>query len=198
MIKFLSAVCAATMLLAACATPPAQQMADARDALLAARSAGADRYSTLPFEQAESNLKEASRQLELDDYAKARRYANDARAGAARALAIADQLGSLRHRIDQAKNAERLWPSAQRAWDKALDAGTRGQLDRLPELILETERLLSLDGNEAGLAGARRLLADCASPDSDFYYAAQRALRDRDGRLAEQSALRACPARPAR
>jgi hypothetical protein len=175
-----------------CATPPAQQMADARDVLQAAQAAGGETYAASTLEDARHTLKEASRQLELDDFAKAHRMAVDARDNGARAHAIAEQLGALAARIEQARVAGRYWPAAQRAWDTARLAGQRGDATRLPELIAATDRLLALDANDAALAGARRLLTDCTQPDMDKMFAAQRALRDRDGARAESLAEQAC------
>lgn len=66
------------LLLFSCATAPVQEMSDARQAIQAAREAGAQPESQANLQNAESLLKEAELALENGDYSKARRKATQA------------------------------------------------------------------------------------------------------------------------
>ncbi len=61
---------------AGCAsTPPVQEMSDARQAVQAARDADAKRYAPISLGEAERLLEQATRQLEMNNYRKARQSA---------------------------------------------------------------------------------------------------------------------------
>jgi len=61
---------------AGCAsTPPVQEMSDARQAVQAAREAHAERYAPISLGEAERLLEEATRQLQVKNYRKARENA---------------------------------------------------------------------------------------------------------------------------
>lgn len=66
-------------LLASCATAPVQEMSDARQALSAARDAGADQAAPTLLEGAESALEQAEQELNAGAYAEARKQADIAR-----------------------------------------------------------------------------------------------------------------------
>lgn len=71
---------AAVVWLAACAsTPPAQEMSDARQAIQAARDAGAAEHAPEALARAEALLKTAQKQLELGVYREARAHALEAK-----------------------------------------------------------------------------------------------------------------------
>ena len=74
-------VCIGTLLLFACVSAPVQEMSDARQAIQAAKEAGAGAQpnSQVNLEKAESLLKEAELALENGEYKKARSTAIEAR-----------------------------------------------------------------------------------------------------------------------
>jgi len=78
-----------SLMLSACATvPPVQEMSDARQALDAARTAGAEAHASKDLESAEALLQNAEHALQEGDYKQARK---DAEAAQARAVAAQDK-----------------------------------------------------------------------------------------------------------
>ncbi len=75
----------------ACGTAPVQEMSEARQAIAAARAAGARDYATEQYNRAESLLKTAEHMLNNRHYRKARESANEARDEAIRARETAQQ-----------------------------------------------------------------------------------------------------------
>ena len=69
-------------LVAGCATAPVQEMSDARQALLAARQAGAATRAPQIYSRAEALLQQAQDQLSVGGYASARDLAEEAKKAA--------------------------------------------------------------------------------------------------------------------
>lgn len=69
-------------LLAACATAPVQEMSDARQALLAARDAGAATRAPQIYSRAEALMQRAEDQLTVGGYASAKTLAEEAKKAA--------------------------------------------------------------------------------------------------------------------
>ncbi len=88
--NFCSLLCA-TIILAACAVAPVQEMSNARQALEAARSAGADQRAPMSYQHAESLLKKAEDDLAAHEYSSARTNADAARDAAIKARAESQQ-----------------------------------------------------------------------------------------------------------
>jgi hypothetical protein len=80
---------AAALALAACAGAPVQEMSNARQAIRAARDAGAERTAPQKLNEAEALLNRAEDSLERRAYREARRNAIAARDKAAEALGAA-------------------------------------------------------------------------------------------------------------
>ena len=81
--------CVAVLLLAVasgCETMPVQEMSDARQAITAARDAGAETHAADVLQAAESSLARAQQNLNARDYDKARQDALDAKSKAIDAL----------------------------------------------------------------------------------------------------------------
>jgi hypothetical protein len=77
---------------AACGTaPPVQEMSDARQAITAAKDAGAEESAAADFRAAEAYLDSAQRKLSERAYGQARRDALQAKARAYDALAITEK-----------------------------------------------------------------------------------------------------------
>ena len=80
-------ICAALLVATACASsPPVQEMSDARQAIAAAREAGAATFDNEGLRKAEGQLAEAEAQLQQRIYWDARRLAVDAKETAIAAL----------------------------------------------------------------------------------------------------------------
>jgi uncharacterized protein DUF4398 len=79
----------AALALAACAGAPVQEMSNARQAIRAARDAGADKTAPQKLNEAEVLLNRAEDSLERRAYREARRNAIAARDKAAEALGVA-------------------------------------------------------------------------------------------------------------
>ena len=79
----------AALALAACAGAPVQEMSNARQAIRAARDAGADKTAPQKLNEAEALLNRAEDSLERRAYREARRNAIAARDKAAEALGAA-------------------------------------------------------------------------------------------------------------
>ena len=71
--------------LSACAGIPVQEMSDARQAIQAAREAGAESHSQDKLQKAEQHLEDAKQALEQGEYKRARLSANAAKAEAMQA-----------------------------------------------------------------------------------------------------------------
>lgn len=86
-VRFLLALSALIpLLLAGCASaPPVQEMSDARQAIMAAREADAERYAPEALHGAEQLMDEATRKLESGAYEQARQAALTARVKAMKA-----------------------------------------------------------------------------------------------------------------
>jgi hypothetical protein len=88
---------AVSCLVAACAlAPPVQEMSDARQAVAAAREAGAARYAPAILVVAEQRLADAEQALRSGGYGAARRSALAARAQAVEALQVSRGASSSR------------------------------------------------------------------------------------------------------
>ncbi len=80
--------------LAACAGAPVQEMSNARQAIKAARDAGAERSAPQVLSEAQQLLDQAQHKLQQRHYRDARRYAIDAHNKAAEALSAVQTAGS--------------------------------------------------------------------------------------------------------
>lgn len=90
--KHLAVVCL-TVLVAACAGAPVQEMSDARQAIRAAQAAGAEERAPAELGRAKSLIDEAQRHLQRREYRDAGRIAGEARQEAVRALEISRAAG---------------------------------------------------------------------------------------------------------
>jgi hypothetical protein len=77
------------LLMAGCAAPPVQEMSDARQAIRAAREAGAAKDSPQQLAAAEALLSQAESSLSSRQFRTAKRYAIDAKTKAVDALGVA-------------------------------------------------------------------------------------------------------------
>lgn len=87
---FLSLLLILGVLGAGCAIVPAQEMSDARQAIQAAESAGADTLAPRALDHARALLEQAQAELAVQDYAAARRSAQESKEAAIQAREAAD------------------------------------------------------------------------------------------------------------
>jgi hypothetical protein len=92
MLRFL-AVFVGVVCLAGCAGAPVQEMSDARQAIAAARAAGATTASSPDFYAAEAAIGRAESHLQAEEFTRARLAAMEAKRHAAAALANANAGG---------------------------------------------------------------------------------------------------------
>ena len=83
----------ASLMLAACAGPPVQEMSDARQAVEAAEAAGAAEHAPMQLRYARDSIVNAERKLQTKAYNGARKDARRAKDKAKEALAIAKSKG---------------------------------------------------------------------------------------------------------
>jgi hypothetical protein len=81
---------AALLLAAACESMPVQEMSDARQAIMAAKEAGAEEHAAEALLAAEESLHSAEKYLNSGNYAIARREAVDAKSKAIDALRVSE------------------------------------------------------------------------------------------------------------
>jgi cell division protein FtsL len=86
MLRFPVPICL-LVCLAACAGAPVQEMSDARQAISAARAAGAEARAPQDFQAAQSAIERAESRLQLHEYSQARLAAVEAKRDASAALA---------------------------------------------------------------------------------------------------------------
>jgi hypothetical protein len=79
--------------LLACAGPPVQEMSDARQAIQAARAAGAPTRAPDEFSAAQAAIENAESHLQLREYSRAKLAAIEAKHDASAALARAQSAG---------------------------------------------------------------------------------------------------------
>jgi hypothetical protein len=90
----LLAVFIAVACLAGCRGPPVQEMSDARQAIAAARVAGAAERSPADYTAAQAAIARAEVHLQAQEYTRARLAALEAKRRAASALANAERSGA--------------------------------------------------------------------------------------------------------
>lgn len=89
-----SFIVALAVLFSACGTgPPVQEMSDARQAIAAAREAGAAEHATVDLQAAEAFLDSAQKNLSERAYGSARRDATLAKEKARKALEVSEAKG---------------------------------------------------------------------------------------------------------
>lgn len=88
----LSLLAALSVFAVGCAMVPAQEMSDARQAIQAAEAAGADTYAPRALDHARALLEQAQAELAVQDYAAARRSAQESKDAAIQAREAADDV----------------------------------------------------------------------------------------------------------
>ena len=84
------AVVALLLSISGCESMPVQEMSDARQAIMAARDAGAEEHATSQLQAAEASLESAEKYLSSRNYSVARREAIEAKTQALEALHLSE------------------------------------------------------------------------------------------------------------
>jgi PBP1b-binding outer membrane lipoprotein LpoB len=87
--RILSAIAVLALLTGCAASPPVQEMSDARQAIMAAEESGAHRYATAPLTAAHTLIESAEAKLDEQDYRGARVDAVSAHSRAVEARVLA-------------------------------------------------------------------------------------------------------------
>jgi hypothetical protein len=119
--------------LSACAAPPETEMTEARQALAAARGAGAERYAADEYRQAAAAMQRSERFVTEGDYRQALSAALEARELAAATTASADRARDAARRVAQAslEQAQASLTTARAFADAAAAKPPRSRPERL-------------------------------------------------------------------
>jgi len=90
-VRRLPVIVSLLLVVAGCSGPPQKEIDQARTALAAARTAGADRYATAEYTAAASSLDKANAAVDQRDYRQALNYALDSRQRAVEAERLAPE-----------------------------------------------------------------------------------------------------------
>lgn len=122
--------------LVACAVAPTQEMSDARQAVQAAKDAGAPKHAPRYLNESETFLNYAERKLGIgkDGYADARTSAVAAKEAALKGRAVAVAIAAAKSTIAEAVAVGKLSPAAETALREAVNAAKDGNDVRAIEL----------------------------------------------------------------
>jgi nucleoid-associated protein YgaU len=109
-----------------CASAPMQEMSDARQALQAARAAGAPMHAPVPYGNAEDQLSKAERELQGRKYKSARNDATNAKQAAVKARNMALSISQAKETVEQAEQIGALSDETRGLMTKAESAAAAG------------------------------------------------------------------------
>lgn len=185
------------MVAVGCASAPTQEMSDARQAIQAAREAGAQQYAPKALGSAEELLGAAEGAIESRDFDMAREKAVAAkkRAVAARNMALA--IGAAQASLDEAQKLGTAWRDTQKILDQAKAAADAGDEEQAVKLAGKAKFQAETAIDQHYLEAARVMLMEAEaarghmSPDQQaLYNDAQSAFRGHDGKTAFDLASR--------
>ncbi len=133
----------AALVLSACARAPTQEMSDARQALGAAREAGAERTAPAAYQRALVHLDAATISLQNGAYKSAREEAVAAHGAALDARRVAEAIAHAESAVSEAV-ASAARDDADRLLASALAAAARGESDRAIDLAERAVRRASV------------------------------------------------------
>lgn len=124
--RLLASLSIVTWLLCGCASVPTQEMSDARQALQAARAAGAETDAPASLRSTKKLLAQAEQALAFGDYDRARREAISAKEEAIEARTVAAAIGKARATLANAQAQGYPLPAAVRVLAEAEAAARIG------------------------------------------------------------------------
>ena len=149
MTKFTLLRCAGFMLvlgvLAGCAAAPTQEMSDARQAVRAARDAGADKHVPEILQNAESKLDSAGAELHKREFRQARKDALAAKTSAINAQELAHAIGSAAAAADRARQRGVLSAESEQLLARARQVASEGDVQTAVRLANEAKSLAEQD-----------------------------------------------------
>lgn len=133
--------------LVACAVAPTQEMSDARQAVQAAKDAGAPKHAPRYLKEAETFLTHAEQKLGdgKDGYSDARTDAVAAKEAALKGRAVAVAIAAAKSTIAEAVAVGKLSPAAETALREAVNAAKSGNDVRAIELAEQAKRQAESD-----------------------------------------------------
>ena len=180
-----------------CATAPTQEMSDARQAIQAARDAGAEEHAPEVLDNAQSLLAKAERSIADSLYEPARADAVAAKKEAVKARNIALAIGAAQAVLDEAKSLGAEWRESRKLLDKASEAAKAGDEETAVKLANNAKRQAEEAINRHYLENAKILLSEAEkrksqmSPDQTAdYNDARAAYRSQEGKRAYDLASR--------
>lgn len=174
-----------------CATAPTQEMSDARQAIQAARDAGAEKHAPYNLGSAEKLLGEAEEALEQRDYGAAKEEAVKSKKAAVSARNIALAIGAAEAALQEANRLGFEWRDSQKILVRARGAAQKGD----EEAAVKIANLAQAQGekaiNQYYLESAKMMLWDAekrkgqmSSSQLSTYRDADAAYRNAQGRKA--------------
>lgn len=133
------------ILLAACAAAPTQEMSDARQAVRAAREAGAAEHAPDVLNNAEQQLDLAGERLHEHDYRQARKEAVAAKAEAFDAQEMALAIGAAVNSANKARDKGVLSVEADVLLKRAREAASHGDVQLAVRLANEAKNIADQD-----------------------------------------------------
>lgn len=176
---------------AGCASAPTQEMADARQALQAARDAGATTHAPANFKSAAELLAKAEQAIEDGDFDAARADAVAAKKAAVSSRNIALAIGSAVETLDRARELGYEWRDSRKILDQARAAAEKGDETTAVKLANKAKTQGELAIDQYYLEEAKIMLDQAAAHESRMtadqkskYRDALAAVKDADGRRA--------------
>ncbi len=180
-----------------CATAPTQEMSDARQAIQAARGAGAEKHAPEVLGNAESLLAKAEQFIADSQYEPARADAVAAKKEAVKARNIALAIGAAKAALDEANSLGAEWRDSRKILGKALEAAKAGDEETAVKMANIAKRQAEDAINQYYLENAKILLWEAEkkkrqmSPDQIADYKdADAAYRSQEGKRAYDLASR--------
>lgn len=112
--------------IASCASPPTQEMSDARQAVKAARQAGAEKFARKSLQSAQNELEQAEEQLQSKKYRKAKKHAVMSKDKAVIARKVASTFQSAAAAMEKAGKLPNSWRDTKKIFGKAKKAARAG------------------------------------------------------------------------
>jgi hypothetical protein len=133
------------LLLAACAAAPTQEMSDARQAVRAAREAGAEQHAPDVLKNAEQQLDRAGVRLHEHAYREARKEAVAARTQAFNAQEMSLAIGAAADIVARAREKGVLSAEAEVLLKQAQEAASKGNVQTAVRLANEAKNIANQD-----------------------------------------------------
>jgi len=174
-----------------CASAPTQEMSDARQAIQAARDAGAEKHAQYNLGNAETLLTQAEEALEAGLYDDARKEAAESKKQAVSARNFALAIGSAEDSLQEARKLGFEWRDTMKILDKARAAAQEGDEEEAVKLAnvakAQAEEAINqyyLESAKMMLMEAEKRKGEMSSSQRSAYRKAESAYRNAEGKKA--------------